>query len=281
MLLEEAVGAFQVAVLADEEVGPIKMWLEDNGYLWDAKAEPILMQYLAEGNVIAALKLRTSVTVADVHPITLATVERDLLRLTRIAAVENMDIRVFVLAEGRAAPTNYRHVLVNPLKIDWLNRATNYKEVIARRGGRVHGGRSRLRDGVRGQEQRGEHGGGVQPELDKNDFIGLEPVQAVSTLNAQNLGACYDSFDCVSTPAGVRDAAQRVLPPAERGRAGRVLREPGRLCGGHQRREVGHQQSLAAALLNRVIEPGLHGEQLIQAWPYLTRMYTTISPKTR
>ena len=41
-----------------------------------------------------------------------------------------MDIRVFVLADGRAAPTNYRHVLVNPLKIDWLNRATNYKEVI-------------------------------------------------------------------------------------------------------------------------------------------------------
>jgi hypothetical protein len=41
-----------------------------------------------------------------------------------------MDIRVFVLAENRAAPTNYKHVLVNPLKIDWLNRATNYKEVI-------------------------------------------------------------------------------------------------------------------------------------------------------
>jgi hypothetical protein len=32
-----------------------------------------------------------------------------------------MDIRVFVLANDRAAPTNYQHVLVNPLKIDWLN----------------------------------------------------------------------------------------------------------------------------------------------------------------
>jgi hypothetical protein len=38
-----------------------------------------------------------------------------------------MDIRVFVLANDRAAPTNYRHVLVNPLKIDWLNLASNYK----------------------------------------------------------------------------------------------------------------------------------------------------------
>jgi hypothetical protein len=34
----------------------------------------------------------------------------------------------------------------------------------------------------------------------------------------------------------------------------------------------------AAALLERVIEPGMHGEDLIKTWPYLTRMYTTISP---
>jgi MYXO-CTERM domain-containing protein len=35
----------------------------------------------------------------------------------------------------------------------------------------------------------------------------------------------------------------------------------------------------AAGLLDRVITPGLHAEDLLQTWPYLTRMYTTISPK--
>ncbi|HEY0135869.1 MAG TPA: DUF2330 domain-containing protein, partial [Nannocystis sp.] len=71
VLKEETVGAFDVVVLQDTEVGPIKEWLLDNGYVWDANAEPILMQYLAEGNVIAAFKLNTDANVSDVHPITL------------------------------------------------------------------------------------------------------------------------------------------------------------------------------------------------------------------
>jgi hypothetical protein len=34
----------------------------------------------------------------------------------------------------------------------------------------------------------------------------------------------------------------------------------------------------AAGLLARVIEPGMHANDLLDTWPYLTRMYTTISP---
>lgn len=42
-----------------------------------------------------------------------------------------MDIRAFSLGDGRAILTNYRHDLVSPLKIDWLNFAANYKEVVS------------------------------------------------------------------------------------------------------------------------------------------------------
>ena len=34
----------------------------------------------------------------------------------------------------------------------------------------------------------------------------------------------------------------------------------------------------ADAMLNRIIEPGMHAVDLLDTWPYLTRMYTTISP---
>lgn len=281
VLLEEAVGAFQVAVLADKEVGPIKMWLEDNGYLWDAKAEPILMQYLAEGNVIAALKLRTSVTVADVHPITLRYPSNETcfpLRLTRIAAVENMDIRVFVLAEGRAAPTNYRHVLVNPLKIDWLNRATNYKEVITNAvDAFMADGRAFVTE-FAGKSSVVNTAAVYSPSWDENDFIGLDPVQAVSTLNAQNLGACYDSFDCVWNHPLVYGMLLEFLPPPNGVEPAEFYANLGAYAGDIDVVKWDMGNGFAAALLNRVIEPGLHGEQLIQAWPYLTRMYTTISP---
>ena len=42
-----------------------------------------------------------------------------------------MDVRVFFLSNARAVPTNYRHVLVNPLKINWIGLANNYKEVVS------------------------------------------------------------------------------------------------------------------------------------------------------
>ena len=216
VLLEEAVGAFQVAVLQDTEVGPIKTWLEDHGYLWDAKAEPILMEYLAEGNVIAALKLRRSTTINDVHPITLRYPASETcfpLRLTRIAAVEDMDIRVFVLAENRAAPTNYKHVLVNPLKIDWLNRGINYKEVITNAvDAFMADGRAFVTE-FAGASSAVNTSAIYSPTWDENDFLGLDPVQVVQTLNQQGLGACFDSFDCTWNHPLVYGLLLEFLPP--------------------------------------------------------------------
>ncbi len=281
VLLEEAVGAFQVAVLTDTEVGPIKTWLEDNGYLWDANAEPILMQYLAEGNVIAALKLRRTASIADVHPITLRYPSSETcfpLRLTRIAAVEDMDIRVFVLAENRAAPTNYKHVLVNPLKIDWLNRATNYKEVISNAvDAFMADGRAFVTE-FAGASNVVNTGPIYNPSWDEGDYIGLDPLQAVQTLNTQGLGACFDSFDCTWNHPLVFGLLLEFLPPPQGVEPAEFYANLGNYEADIDVVKWDMGNGFAAALLERVIEPGIHGEALIQTWPYLTRMYTTISP---
>ena len=281
VLLEEAVGAFQVAVLTDTEVGPIKTWLEDNGYLWDANAEPILMQYLAEGNVIAALKLRRTASINDVHPITLRYPSSETcfpLRLTRIAAVEDMDIRVFVLAENRAAPTNYKHVLVNPLKIDWLNRATNYKDVITQAvDAFMADGRAFVTE-FAGASNVVNTAPIYNPSWDENDFIGLDPLQAVQTLNQQGLGACFDSFDCTWNHPLVFGLLLEFLPPPQGVEPAEFYAYMGNYEADIDLVKWDSGNGFAAALLDRVIEPGQHGEDLIQTWPYLTRMYTTISP---
>jgi MYXO-CTERM domain-containing protein len=281
VLLEEAVGAFQVAVLQDTEVGPIKKWLEDNGYLWDAKAEPILMEYLAEGNVIAALKLRRSTTINDVHPITLRYPSSETcfpLRLTRIAAVEDMDIRVFVLAENRAAPTNYKHVLVNPLKIDWLNRATNYKEVITQAvDAFMADGRAFVTE-FAGASSAVNTAAVYSPTWDENDFIGLDPVQVVQTLNQQGLGACFESFDCAWNHPLVYGLLLEFLPPPMGVDPAEFYAYLGNYAADIDVSKWDMGKGFAAGMLERVIEPGMHGEELIKTWPYLTRMYTTISP---
>ena len=251
VLKQETVGAFEVVVLTDTEVGPIKQWLLDNGYVWDVKAEPILTQYLAEGNVIAALKLRTDAAVADVHPITLRYPSNETcfpLRLTRIAAVEDMDIRVFVLADERAAPTNYRHVLVNPLKIDWLNRAPNYKEVITQAVDAFEADGNAFVTEFAGASAGINTAPIYSPSWDDSMFVGLDPVQVVNTLNGQGLGACYDGFDCRWNHPLVFPLLTRVPAAAGGRRAGRVLRVPVAVRGRHRRREVGQRRRLRQGL---------------------------------
>ena len=281
VLLQEAVGAFEVVVLTDTEVGPIKQWLLDNGYVWDVKAEPILMEYLAEGNVIAALKLRRGAGPADVHPITLTYPANETcfpLRLTRIAAVEHMDIRVFVLAAARAAPTNFKHVLVNPLKIDWLSRGLNYKEVITKAVDAFEAeGRAFVTE-YAGPSAGVQTGAIYDPSWDDTAFIGLDPSAAVNVLNAQGLGACFDSFDCQWRHPLIYGLLLEHLPPPDGVEPAEFYPYLMQYSDQIDVALWANGAGFAAGLLDRVIEPGLRGKELIETWPYLTRMYTTISP---
>ena len=281
VLLQETVGAFDVVVLTDTEVGPIKTWLLDNGYVWDENAAPILMEYLAEGNVIAALKLRRGTGPADVHPITLTYPSNETcfpLRLTRIAAVDDMDIRVFVLGNARAAPTNFKHVQVNPLKIDWINRGINYKEVISNAVDAFEAeGRAFVTE-YAGTSSGVNTSAIYNPSWDETAFMGLDALDVVSTLNAQGLGACFDSFDCQWGHPLVFGLLLEHLPPPAGIEAAEFYAYLSQYSNDIDLATWGDGSGFAAGLLDRVIEPGIHGEELIQTWPYLTRLYTTISP---
>jgi MYXO-CTERM domain-containing protein len=281
VLLSETVGAFDVVVLEDTELAPIQMWLEDNGYNWDPNAGPILQEYLDEGNVIAALKLTRGAGLADVHPITLTYPSGETcfpLRLTRIAAVEDMDIRVFVLANDRAVPTNYRHVLVNPLKIDWLNFAANYKEVITNAVDAMSADGRAFVTEYAGVSSSVPQTGIFDNAWNEQAFVGLDPIEAVNVLNSQGLASCQDEFFCNWNHPLVYGLLLEFLPPP-------VDLDPIQFYPylADHAAEIDpalwdNGAGFSAALLDRIIEPGLHATQLLETWPYLTRMYTTISP---
>ena len=281
ILLQETVGAFDVVVLTDTELAPIQMWLEDNGYNWDPVAGPILEQYLAEGNVIAALKLTTGAGLADVHPITLRYDGLETcfpLRLTRIAAVEDMDIRVFVLASERAAPTNYKHVLVNPLKIDWLNLASNYKEVISHAvDADMAGGRAFVTE-YAGTSDAVDRTGIHSNSWDEQAFVGLDPSDVIQVLNAQGLSACNFKLYCVWNHPLVYGLLLEFLPPPDGVDPLEFYAELGSYAGDIDVIKWNMGAEFSAAMRERIVEPGLAALLLLDTWPYLTRMYTTISP---
>ncbi len=281
ILKQETVGAFEIVVLTDKTVGPIRDWLIDNGYVWDEKAEPILTEYLNEGNVIAAFKLAGGADLADVHPITLRYSGFETcfpLRLTRIAAVEDMDIRVFVLGEHRAVPTNFRHVLVNPLKIDWLQFAANYKQVITNAvDAFMADGRAFVTE-YAGPSNIVATSTIYDPKWDSNEFIGLPVVQVVDLLNGQGLATCHHVSSCEWNHPLMLPLLQQALPVPDGLEPATFYANLADYADDIDLDAWGNGEAFASLLEARIIEPGLHAETLLKTWPYLTRLYTTISP---
>jgi MYXO-CTERM domain-containing protein len=265
----ETVGAFEVVVLGGMNAADIMQWLGDNGYQQDPNAQPILQEYIDEGNSVVAFKLSHGEGLKSIHPIVLNFAAPDgcvPIRLTRIAAVEDMDIRAFSLGDGRAIPTNYRHVLVNPLKIDWLNFASNYKEVV-----------SLAVDAFKAD------GHAFVTEFAGDSSV-LQTLNFYSAnwdagpFNQLGLSDCSDAFFCQWNHPLVEGLLAAYLPVPMG-----VAPEEFYSCLSCYEADIdqmawGDGSGFAADLQTRVIAPAEHAKTLVETWPYLTRLYTTISP---
>jgi MYXO-CTERM domain-containing protein len=276
----ETVGAFEIVVLSGGTASEVMTWLGDNGYQQDPAAEPILAEYLEEGLLFAAFKLRTGAQTSEIHPVVLRFPDSDEacipIRLTRIAASEDMDVRAFFLSDDRVVPRNYRHVLVNPLKLDWPSQASNYKEVITLAVDAMGAEGKAFVTEYAGTSDVVSRFGLSEPQWNGGPFTGLDPQGAVDELTAQGFLSCFDGFctfghalleglltEHLPAPEGIEPHAFWSCPSCFEG-----VFEPAPWDGA----------AFGAALDERIIAPGLHAGEILDAFPYLTRMYTTISP---
>ncbi|MCX4246767.1 DUF2330 domain-containing protein [Paraliomyxa miuraensis] len=276
IVLRETVGAYEIVVLEGGTAVEVIEWLDANGYQQDPEAEPILEEYLQEGHLFGAIKLTGGAGVDQIHPITLryrSTEPCVPLRLTRIAAVEDMEIRTFFLGNERMVPSNYRHVLVNPVKIDWSQLADNYKEIITLAVDAEHAdGRAFVTEYAGPSDvvsPAGLHGATWSPET----FSALTPAQLPNALEIQDLAYCDEWSGC------------QLLHPLIGGLLGEFLTLPAGVTietfledPSLYPEATWDGAGFASAFAERIVEPGQHAEQLLQRWPYVTRMYTTISP---
>jgi hypothetical protein len=132
---QEQVGPYDTVVLQANDAGVLKAWLRRNGYVIPPKLDPLLDPYIAGKYSFVALKLTKDKAVGDIQPIVMvykASKPGIPLRLTSVAAQNNMDVFVWVLGQERAVPENYRHASINEASIDWLGGGQNYKDVVTR-----------------------------------------------------------------------------------------------------------------------------------------------------
>jgi len=123
VLASGSTGPYDYAVIQGKLADPIYEWLTKNGYATPEKAKPILQSHATKGDVFVAIKLQNGQGVEAIRPITLEMIDAEPcvpLRLTSIAAAQEMTVTVTVAGTGRSVVKNLFDVALNPLRMTLL-----------------------------------------------------------------------------------------------------------------------------------------------------------------
>jgi MYXO-CTERM domain-containing protein len=272
IVFSETVGAFEVVVLQGGSAAELVEFLADNGYAQDPAATPIVQEYLDEGFLFAAVKLSAGASADAIHPLVFRFPGDEPcvpIRLTRIAAEQDMGIRAYFLGQHRWAPQNYLHVVLNPLAYPWVETSTidmpAYLELLTLAVD-LAGGRAFATE-YAGPSDVVLVSGVYSPSWDEAAFAGLDMVAAIDAIAIQGLAghpliqALLLEF--MPPPDGVDPQLfwNDIAAYAD-------------LVDIHAWDSIG----FADALAERIIEPGFHAVELLDTWPVLTRLHTTMSP---
>jgi hypothetical protein len=127
----ERVGPYDTVVLRSEDPDALTDWLIVNGYSIPDEIRPVIDAYVDEGNDFLALRLAPSVEVEQMEPVRVITPGGDYLLPLRMVAAgvgSYVDIKLFVIAEGRYTMPDMAEVAVDERKLeyDFANNSHNY-----------------------------------------------------------------------------------------------------------------------------------------------------------
>jgi len=267
------VGAFEWSVISvdpsdqSDPVAPALEWLGANGYDVTPDGAALMGPYLADGMYLLALKLTKGSDTGSIRPIAItyaASAPMIPIKLTAVAANQDMGVMTWALSNARAVPMNYNALELNEARVNWFNASSNYEQVVTEAaddaGGKgfvteFAGPSSLLADVVWQQSEETEW----QSVKNATYFSFDELFQAV--------------FQRYQAWSGFWDAVRRsvVLAPE-------VGFDDFRRCPGCYSEQVTFSPvELLSAIETDVIEPLRSVQELIDRSPYTTRLYSTLS----
>lgn len=132
------VGSFEWAVISldsslSSPADAAVTWLNDYGYDVPEGAPGLLGPYLQEGLYLLALKLQKGATAGSIRPIVLTyegTKPMIPIKLTAVAANDDMGVLTWLLGKGQAVPQNYYALELNEARVNWFSPNSNYNDVV-------------------------------------------------------------------------------------------------------------------------------------------------------
>lgn len=125
---ELSVGPFAVQIVSSDNPDELALWLTDNGYDLSDNGRDLIAPYVNDGMQFVALKLRSGESAGSIQPLIMRYTNAKPtipIRLTAVAAEEDMGVLVWIVGGARAVPENYLHVTPNYTRLNWYTGLNN------------------------------------------------------------------------------------------------------------------------------------------------------------
>lgn len=264
------VGKFEWTIISfdpalDDPAAAAVVWLEANGYDVTEQGAELIGPYLNDGMYLLALKLVKGATTGSIRPIALTYAAEEPLipiKLTAVAANDDMGVMTWVLGEERAVPSNYLSLELNEAQINWFNPAPTYNDVVIQ-AAQEAGGQGFVTEFAGAASQLSQAIWSTNDEatwnaLEAGGFVSLDAIFNYATNVYSGWDGYWDAVrDSVTLPEG-------------------ITVEDLQLCFDCYSVEFIPTEFIASLETN-VIEPVRMLQDLVDTKPYATRLYTTMS----
>ncbi|MEQ1568411.1 MAG: DUF2330 domain-containing protein [Myxococcota bacterium] len=260
---QKVVGPYETVTLRATSSEALLGWLDANAFDLPEGSEEAIAPYVSEAGYFVALKLKKGSDVGDLAPLALR-YEGDRaivpVQLTSVSATPDMRLEAYVFANTRAVPESYLHVQINDAAIDWWNQGINYSDVITEAANEA-GGHAFATDYYGASSI-------VRPLLDEAAFdeasirASTGPVAWLNRIRPVLLAVPPEMFEVLEDQLALGEGMGATyyncpdcVGPAE---------------------FVGGVDAATDVLLARVIEPARTAQNLLDQYPLLSRMTSSL-----
>jgi hypothetical protein len=272
-----AVGPYDVRIVTSDDADAMATWLETNGYDLTDRGRELIAPYVELGMNFVALRLQKDRGVGDIRPLIMRYQTEDPMvpiRLTAVAAQPDMGVLVWLLGDARAIPLNYLHVKPNYTRLNWFSGPfaayASYQQLV-----------------TDAMNEAGGHGFATDYAGPDFDFAAALPSLDAYADELRRINGSTNSAPVVAEFAAgfvypqeqVQEILRRALPLPE-GTDESTYFDAAALSQLFPSAEIDEARVAIVTAINvEIIDPLVATLGVFEDDPYLTRLYTTLSPE--